>query len=122
MVLASLLTIILLSSILVLLAVLSLAPNLLPSFRRAIYRPLPLVIGAEHIILGLASINLSGSLAIGTSYPVLPMGIELFNLGTISVASFVKDMGPSRWCRNVPNYAYLIFFLSLLPAALFINA
>jgi hypothetical protein len=89
MVQATMVVILALSLSLVFLALLFLLPGLLPNLDRWRLRLLPLAIGIVLVILGLASINLSGSVVSGTSKSIVAVGVELFSLGMISIALFV---------------------------------
>lgn len=120
MVLALMVMVVTLSFSLVLLSVLSLFSGLMPRIDLTRFHLLPLVAGVELIVLGLASVNLSRYVTIGTTVSIMPMGIELFSVGMISIALFVENMGSSCAIKNLPNYSFLLFFLSLLPAALLI--
>ncbi|GEM_PF-5280797 len=120
-VLAIILLIITLSICLVALSLLEIRPGLVPCAYLSRFRLLPLAAGAELIVLGLASINLSRYVNSGTTASIMPVGIELFSMGMISIALFVQNAGTSCVFRNLPNYTFLIFFMSLLPAALLIT-
>lgn len=120
-VLALLLLIIALSISLMLTALLSLLSPSVPNVNITRFRLLPIVAGIELSILGLATIYLSSSVVSGTIISIMPIGIELFSFGMISIALFVEKEGSSCLIRNVPNYAFLLLFLSMLPAAFLIT-
>jgi hypothetical protein len=118
--LALMFVIIALSLALVAFASLSLVHHLIPKLKLVKIRLIPLVSGAILIVLGLASINLSGIAVTGMGISIFPLGVEMFSLGTISISVFVDKMGARCLFKNIPNYAFLLFFLSLVPAAFLI--
>jgi hypothetical protein len=120
MVLAIILVVIVLSLSLVVLSVLSYLSLLVPNIETSMFHLLPLVAGAMLTILGLASVNLSKYVTDGVSSPIMSVGIELLSIGILSLSLFVQNMGRSRAVKNLPNHFFLIFFLSLLPAAFLI--
>lgn len=113
-------TIIGLSLILVLLSILSLLPQLLPKLDRERLNILLLLIGAVFASFGLASINLSSSMVSSATQALLPLGIELFSLGLMSLALFVDMMDTRCVVKDIPNYVFLLFFMFLVPAAFMI--
>ena len=121
MVLAAIVVVIGLSSFLVLLNLLSLLPGPMPNLDLSRFHLIPLVAGAELVVFGLASVNLSGYVVNGTTASILPIGIELFSVGMISIALFVTSTGRSCVIKSLPNYSFILFFLSLLPASLLIT-
>lgn len=102
-------------------ALLSLLPSLLQKINREKTRFIPLISGSIITALGLASINISGVAVSGEIASFFSIGIELVSLGTISLSSFVNMMGERHLIKNVPNYAVLLFFLSLVPVAFLIS-
>lgn len=100
-------------------ALLTLLPPLMPSVDRERLHLIPLIAGSALTTIGLATVNLSGTVS-GATPSMLPMGIELLSVGTISLALFVCMMGSRCVVMNVPNYAFLLFFLLLVPAAFLI--
>lgn len=115
------LAIITLSLALLFYALLSILPNLLPKINREKNHLIPLTSGSIITGLGLASINISGVADGGETASFFSIGIELVSLGTISLSSFVNMMGERHLIKNVPNYAVLLFFLSLVPVAFTIS-
>lgn len=103
------------------LSLLSLLADVMPNIDLSRFHLLPLAAGAELIVLGLASINLSRYVVSGTAASIMPIGVELFSMGMISIAIFVQDMGPSCVVKGLPNHAFLLFFISLLPMAFLIT-
>ncbi|MDW5563667.1 MAG: hypothetical protein SA339_10610 [Methanomassiliicoccus sp.] len=98
-------------------ALLSLLPVQEGRSERSILRPLPFVSGSVLVTLGLASICLSRAVVGGTGNSLLLAGVELFSLGTLSLALFVEREGRASLIDGIPNYAYLLFFLAMLPTA-----
>lgn len=121
MVLAIILMVVALNLLLIGLSLLSLFPDMVPNIELSRFQMLPLVAGSELILLGLASINMSRSVVSVTAASIMPIGVELFSIGMISITLFVKNMGQSCAIKNLPNYTFLFFFMSLLPAALLIT-
>jgi hypothetical protein len=81
-----------------------------------------LIAGSVCCVEGVASINLSSSIANGINGSfMIPFGVQLFCLGIISISSFVAAKGSSYLFKNIPNYYALIFFILLIPAAFLIN-
>lgn len=117
----TILAIITLSLTLLFYALLSLLPSLLQKINREKTRFIPLISGSIITALGLASINISGVAVSGETTSFFSIGIELVSLGTISLSSFVNMMGERHLIKNVPNYAVLLFFLSLVPVAFLIS-
>jgi hypothetical protein len=101
-------------------ALLTVLPRLMPSVDRERLNPIPLIAGSALTAIGLATVNLSGAVG-GATPSTLPMGIEMLSVGTISLALFVCTMGNKCMVRNVPNYAFLLFLLLLVPAAFLIK-
>jgi len=101
-------------------ALLTILPRLMPSVDRERLHLVPLIAGSVLTTIGLATVNLSGTVS-GTTPSTLPIGIEMLSVGTISLALFVCTMGNRCMIRNVPNYAFLLFFLLLVPASFLID-
>jgi hypothetical protein len=116
------LLIMVLSLILVVITTLSLLPRFIPKLNREKICVLFLFIGAIFAALGLASINLSGTVVSGTTSSFRPIGIELLCLGFLSMALFVDNMDERNFLKDVPNYFILLFFIFLVPAAFILPA
>jgi hypothetical protein len=89
---------------------------------RQIYYLVPFIAGAVLTLLGLAIISFSRDVVSGISSSIMVLiGIQLAALGVLSAVSFISEKGGnSSLIKGVPNYAILLFFLLLIPAAFLI--
>jgi hypothetical protein len=117
------LQIILVCAILIVLAILSFRPSLDPDPCKKMSPLLILLFcGSLCCVEGIASINLSTEIVNGINKSfMVTIGIQLFCLGIISIASFVAAKGHSCLIKRVPNYYALIFFILLMPAAFLVG-
>lgn len=115
--------IVLVCAVLIVLAILSFRPSLDPDPCKKMSPLLILLVcGSVCCIEGIASINLSTEIVSGINKPfMITVGIQLFCLGIISIASFVAAKGHSCLIKHVPNYYALVFFILLMPAAFLIG-
>jgi hypothetical protein len=115
--------VILVCAVLIVLALLSFRPNLDPDPCKKLSPLLILLLaGSLCCVEGIASINLSSEIVTGISKSFMTtIGIQLFCLGIISIASFVAAKGHSCLIKKFPNYYAIIFFILLMPAAFLIG-
>jgi hypothetical protein len=115
--------IILVCAVLIVLAILSFRPSSDPDPCKKMSPLLILLVcGSLCCMEGIASINLSTEIVSGINKSfMVTIGIQLFCLGMISIASFVAAKGHSCLIKHVPNYYALIFFILLIPAAFLIG-
>jgi hypothetical protein len=115
--------VILICAVLIVLAILSFRPSIDPDPCKKMSPLLILLFsGSLCCIEGIASINLSTEIVSGINKTfMVTIGMQLFCLGIISIASFVAAKGHSCLIKHVPNYYALIFFILLIPAAFLIG-
>jgi len=82
----------------------------------------PLIVGMVLAVEGLAVINIFNLVISSTvSLMVIMMGLQLFCLGLLSMATFIVERGMGSYLvRRVPTFIVLVFFMLLLPAAFLI--